>query len=50
MRLTSNWVTERSSQYLIHLVKFTYIQPRNIILKKTHKKENEKYIYANTNN
>ena len=29
MRLTNNWVTERSSQYLIHLVKFTNIQPHN---------------------
>ena len=29
MRLTSDWVTERSSQYLIHLVKFINIQPRN---------------------
>ena len=37
MRLTSIWVTERSSQYLIHLVKFTNIQPRNNnIFKKTH--------------
>ena len=39
MHLTSNWVTERSSQYLIHLVKFTNIQPRNnIIIKKKQQK------------
>ena len=44
MRLTSNWVTERSSQYLIHLVKFTNIQPRNnnIFKKKTQKKHKKK--------
>ena len=29
MSLTSNWVTERSSYYLRHLVKLTNIQPRN---------------------
>ena len=43
MRLTSNWVTERSSQYLIHLVKFTNIQPRNNNIKKqTNKQTNKK--------
>ena len=30
--LTSSWVTERSSQYLIHLVKSTNIQPHNNIM------------------
>ena len=34
MRPTSSWVNERSSQYLIHLVKFTNIQPRNNIIQK----------------
>ena len=46
MRLTNNWVTERSSQYLIHLVKFTNIQPRNNSIKK----KNEKPKITNTNN
>ena len=52
MRPTSSWVNERSSQYLIHLVKFTDIQPRNNIIKKTiisknikkHKKRKTKTI------
>ena len=44
MHLTSNWVTERSSQYLIHLVKFTNIRPRNnIIIKKKTTKKPKKY-------
>ena len=55
MRPTSSWVNERSSQYLIHLVKLTNIQPRNNIIKnnkkkKHKKKKNQKYIYTNTNN
>ena len=46
MRLTRNWVTERSSHYLIHLVKLTNIQPRNNIIIKKHKKEKPKiYLY-----
>ena len=40
--LTSNWVTERSSQYLIHLVKFTNNKPRNNL-------ENKK-IFKKTSN
>ena len=38
VHLTGNWVTERSSQYLIHLVKFTNIQPHNNIKNKNKKK------------
>ena len=47
MRLTSNWVTERLSQYLIHLVKFTNIQPRNNkkINIKNIKKEKPKILF-----
>ena len=42
MHPTSSWVNERSSQYLIHLVKFTNIQPHdNIITKKKRKKKNQ---------
>ena len=58
MHLTSNWVTERSSQHLIHLVKLTNIQPRNNILKdqqqqkrkQKEKRKIKKYIYTDTNN
>ena len=42
MRLTNNWVTERSSQYLIHLVESTDIQSHNNNIKK--KKTNKKSI------
>ena len=45
MRLTSNWVTERSSQYLIHLIKFSNSKPRNNIEKKNQKEINI-YIYV----
>ena len=46
MCLTSNWVTETSSQYPRHLVKLTNIQPCNNIFKKQHKKEKPKiYLY-----
>ena len=34
MRPTGGWGDERSSQYLIHMVKFTNIQPHNNIIKK----------------
>ena len=55
MRLPRNWVIERSSQYLIHLVRFTNNQPRNNIenenkKQKIIKKKNQKYIYADINN
>ena len=42
MRLTNNWVAERSSQYLIHLVKFINIQPRNNNIKKKKQKKKKK--------
>ena len=52
MRLTSNWVTERSSQYLIDLAEVTNTQfhNNNIKQKKHKKKKNQKYIYTNTDN
>ena len=42
MHLTSIWVIDRSSQYLIHLVKFTNIQPRNNNIKKNKKAKKQK--------
>ena len=42
MRPTSSWVNERLSQYLIHPVKFTNIQPRNNIILKNNKRKNIK--------
>ena len=42
VRPTSGWVNARSSQYLIHLVKFTDIQPRNNIIKKNNKMKKHK--------
>ena len=38
MHPTSSWVNERSSKYLIHLVKFANNQPCNNIIKKIRSK------------